>query len=251
METVLAGGKNRAMAPSGTRIYAVGDIHGRADLLDRLLDRIVTNANEAAATAARRRVLVFLGDYVDRGPDARTVIERLTEPPPDGFELVCLRGNHEQMMLDCLADPDAVDLWLFNGGSTTLESYGLPPADPWQFPPDGELVRRWLRSGLPPHHLAFLKNLADWHREGDYLFVHAGIRPGVPMERQSAWDLAWIRDDFLLSDADFGAVVVHGHTITGRPEVRCNRIGIDTGAYRSGRLTCLVLEAEKRHFLHT
>jgi len=237
--------------PAGTRVYAVGDIHGRADLLVRLQRMIV---DDAADAGEMRRVVVYMGDYVDRGPDSFEVVEMLLNAPLAGFERHHLKGNHEDFLLRFL-DPgnedDTGEMWVLNGADSTFESYGVRA---WEFPrgADGmRAVRAAFREALPESHLAFFRNLEMSHREGDYLFVHAGLRPGVPFADQSAHDLMWIRDGFFLSDADFGAVVVHGHSIRPEPEVRPNRIGIDTGAWRSNRLTALVLEAGGRRFLHT
>jgi len=227
----------RPAAPAGTRLYAIGDIHGRADLLRRLYDAI---ADDAATVARRRRVLIHLGDYVDRGPDSRGVLDLVTAAPPAGFDTVCLRGNHEQMMLDYLDGRSDGDLWRRNGGEATEASYGVLTND-----------RDALLRALPPAHLVFLRGLGLTARFGDYLFVHAGIRPGVPLDRQDADDLLWIRQPFLDSDADHGAVVVHGHSVRPAPVFAGNRIGLDTGAYASGVLTALVLDGESRALLQT
>jgi serine/threonine protein phosphatase 1 len=235
--------------PAGTRLYAVGDVHGQADLLDRLLGLI---AEDAGRRIAPRTVVVFIGDYVDRGEGVRTVVDRLTAGPPPGpladAEWIPLRGNHEDYLMRFLADPAVLPRWLANGGAETLRAYVGEFAhlldEPW------ELQRRFYRA-LPVEHLRFFTNLSLSHAEGDYLFVHAGIRPGVPLDRQTATDLMWIRDDFLFSEADHGRVVVHGHTQVTRPELRPNRIAIDTGAYRSGCLTALVLEGTEQGFLST
>jgi len=195
-------------------------------------------------------VLAYLGDYVDRGHDSRGVIDLLLEDPPDGFERVFLKGNHEDMLLHFLAEPADGPLWLINGGRETLMSYGVRQA-----PGVGGIAFDTLRDdfarALPPEHRDFLLRLVLTHREGDYLFVHAGIRPGVAVEAQDENDLIWIREDFLLSDRPHDQVVVHGHTPTMAPEQRANRIGIDTGAYATGRLTCLALEGTERRFLVT
>lgn len=242
-----AGSETSNAVPPGTRLYVVGDIHGRADLLRILHEAII----EDAADAPPRRVIVYLGDYVDRGAESSAVIEMLASGPPAGFEAVHLLGNHEAWLLDFLDDPDQGAGWIMNGGSATLLSYGVDAAG-ISFQRDRlARARDELRAKLPPAHLAFLRSLKLSHVEGDYLFVHAGIRPGVPLDRQSADDLVWIRDEFLFSDADHGKVVVHGHTIVDEPEVLDNRIGIDTGAFATGRLTCLVLEGTTRRFVST
>lgn len=239
-----------ARAPEGTRIYAIGDVHGRDDLLGRLLDDIAADAG--AASGAVRCVLVYVGDYVDRGLESRQVIDRLLERPLPGFEVVHLLGNHEEAFLGFLdGKPIAFD-WFRYGGLETLFSYDVPiPRRPSKLL-DMAALRRQVVAAVPPAHVAFLRGCKLWHVEGDYCFVHAGLRPGIPLDRQDPDDLLWIRDEFLSSRADHdGKVVVHGHTICDRPEVRANRINIDTGAFASGRLTCVVLEGEGRRFLHT
>ncbi len=228
-----------ARLPEGLRVYAIGDVHGCADRLARLLDLIAEDA--AAAPQAERRI-VFLGDYVDRGPDSRGAIERVLAPLPFAAETVPLMGNHEAMMLAALERPneETVSLWLANGAAATLASYGVDDTLP---------AARWAdRVGEP--HVGFLRRLARCHRAGGYLFAHAGIRPGVPLEAQDEEDLLWIREPFLSSPDDHGAVIVHGHTPTREPVVRPNRIGIDTGAVYGGKLTALVLWADRMRFLH-
>lgn len=238
---------SRARVPAGQRVYAVGDIHGRPDLLAELRLRILDDAARDAGSAC---TIVYLGDYVDRGPGSFEVIDMLLHDPLPGFESVFLKGNHEDMMLRFLAGPSD-DNWLANGGDATLISYGVPLA--W-----GRGDRRWLEDlqsrllqRIPPDHLRFLADLQLHHSIGDYLFVHAGVRPGIPLDRQRPVDLIWIRDRFLDSAQDLGKCVVHGHSITERPEVRSNRIGIDTGAFYTNRLTGVVLEGETYRFLHT
>lgn len=238
----------RARVPEGSVVYAVGDIHGRSDLLDRLHGLIRADAQRRAAA---RRVVVYLGDYVDRGPDSRGVIDRLAAASPDGFETVCLMGNHEAVLQDFLEDPRAGPLWMRFGGRATLESYGICDLPVGDDPEAFAAAQAALRERMPPLHRAWLAALRPCHVEGDYVFVHAGVRPGVPLDRQSLHDMLWIRDEFLNADADFGKVVVHGHTPVPRPVVRWNRIGIDTGAYASGVLTALVLEGSSRAFLQT
>lgn len=228
-----------AELPPGLIVYAVGDIHGRSDLLSELEARI---AADAASRPAERRLIVYLGDYVDRGPDSRGVVDRLLEGPPAGFDAVHLRGNHEDFLLRFLEDDSIGRAWLMNGGDATLESYGVLPSSGVPDEAPIAVLQREFRRLLPPRHLGFLRGLRLRHRAGSYVFVHAGIRPGIPLDAQIDDDLMWIRDDFLYSTADHGAVVVHGHSIRLEPERLRNRIGIDTGAYASGRLTALVLE---------
>lgn len=239
-----------ARVPDGQRVYAVGDVHGRLDLLDRMLGLIAEDA--AAAPRGTASTIVMLGDYVDRGPDGAGVLERLSEGPPPGFGLVCLRGNHDDALLGFLEDGSGLEAWLRFGGGATLASYGVRPPAPDRAGPDAaRAALAELRAAIPGRHVDLLRTLPFRLPLGGYLFVHAGVRPGVPEERQSPQDMMWIRDEFLRSGADHGRVVVHGHTVVDAPEVRRNRIGIDTGAYASGRLTALVLEGASRRFLRT
>ncbi len=234
--------------PAGTRVYAIGDIHGCPRLL-RDLHRRITDDSRRRPPA--RNVVVYLGDYIDRGEDSRGVIDILLDEPLPGFEHVHLRGNHEDSLLGFLDDLLVGPAWLSYGGRETLMSYGVRLPDP--VTDQGELrrVQQDLNEKLPDAHRAFLAGLAGAHTEGDYFFVHAGIRPGVPLDRQRLEDLMWIRDDFLRSHLDFGKIVVHGHTVTAQPDLQRNRIGIDTGAFASGRLTCLALEGREWAFIQT
>ncbi len=228
-----------ASLPDGRRVYAIGDVHGCADRLAELHARI---AEDLARRPVAAPLLLHIGDYVDRGPDSAGVVARLAAGPPiAGVPTVNLIGNHEETMLHALdGERAAATDWLFSGGREALASWGLDP--------DGARGD-WL-AALPPADVAFVRGLALWHREGDYLFVHAGIRAGVPLEDQARQDLLTIRQPFLTYEAPFGMVVVHGHTPTTNPVVRPNRIGIDTGAVFGGRLTCAVLEGETIGFLH-
>lgn len=227
-----------ARLPPGLRLYAVGDPHGCTEKLDAIHALI---AEDAARAAEPERAIVYLGDYVDRGRDSRGVIARVLDPPIAAAVHLC--GNHEAMMLDALdrpGDEAALALWLRNGGVATLLSYGLT----------GEDEPATWAARLPPGHLAFLRGLARRHRVGGYLFVHAGVRPGVPLDAQDEQDLIWIREPFLSSDADHGAVVVHGHTPERAPVIRRNRIGLDTGAVYGGRLTAAVFWADRMALYH-
>lgn len=226
--------------PEGHAVYAIGDIHGCLAPLERLERRILA---DATARGTKERIIVYLGDYIDRGPDSAGVLDHLIERPLPGFHAIHLCGNHEDYMLRFLADPSVGSDWHRNGGDATLGSYGLDPVHEW-----GRL-RAELARTLPIRHRAFLEGLRLFHVEGDYLFVHAGIRPGLPLERQSREDLLWIRGSFLNSDLRHEKIVVHGHSITRDADVRPNRIGIDTGAFMSGRLTCLALEGTERRLL--
>ncbi len=238
----------RPRAPAGEIVYAVGDLHGRLDLWERLSPAILA---DAAGVDADRRFLVFLGDYVDRGPESRGLIERLMAGPPDGFEQICLLGNHEAWLLKFLEDPAAGAGWLTNGGAETLASYGVRAGFGLTSRGRLEALRTKFLAALPDDHRAWLEGLPTMWRRGDYAFVHAGVRPGVALDDQDAHDLVWIREDFLWSDADHGAVVVHGHTICDAPENLENRICVDTGAFATGRLTCVALEGVERRFLQT
>ncbi len=240
----------KAATPADTVIYAVGDIHGRLDLLDAIHALIVADARRRKAGNG---LLVYLGDYVSRGMDSPAVIDRVREWLPEGFERITLRGNHEDLLLRYIdGEWDAGRHWFDYGGLDTLAAYdvAIPDRTARDEASVGALGRSFA-AALPPAHLEFFRALRHSHRAGGYLFVHGGIRPGVPLERQSPHDCMWIRKTFLDSDIVHGAVVVHGHSISQEPEVRHNRIGIDTGAYRSGVLTCLVLDGDSRDFLQT
>ncbi len=224
--------------PPGQRIYAVGDVHGCADRLAELHALVAADAARRPCAAV---TLVHLGDYIDRGPDSAGVLARLLGPPPvPGAQVVNLIGNHETMMLDACdpdAPPGALEFWLGNGGLETLLSYDADPDDP-----------AWRRA-IPAAHIALLRRCRLLHRAGEYVFVHAGIRPGVPLAAQDPFDFLWIREPFLSWPEELEAVVVHGHSPAPQPELRLNRIGIDTGACFGGALTCLVLEGARLGFL--
>jgi serine/threonine protein phosphatase 1 len=213
-------------------IYAVGDIHGRADLLAELHQMIETDRERIDPPGCA--LLLHLGDTIDRGPDNRDVIDRLMAGMPR-FENVTLKGNHEAMLLDALegSHGEAWDLWLQCGGSTTVRSFDLAPDDP--------STRDALREALGEPRLSWLRALPLTHRAGDYVFVHAGIAPGVPLEKQNEKDLLWIRRRFLDSEDDHGVIVVHGHTPADEPELRINRINVDTGAGWGRSLTAVRL----------
>jgi serine/threonine protein phosphatase 1 len=227
-----------ASLPPGRRIYAIGDIHGCDTQLGNLHARI---AEDLARRPIAAPMLLHIGDYVDRGPDTASVITRLLRGSPlPGVPMVNLMGNHEHTMLDALSGERAAATdWLFAGGRPALQSYGIDPESPRE---------RWPDS-VPASHLVFLRALTLMHREGGYAFVHAGVRPGVALDQQARDDLLRMRQPFLYSEADFGAVVVHGHTPVKAPVVRHNRIAIDTGAVFGGKLTCLVLEGQTLGFL--
>jgi serine/threonine protein phosphatase 1 len=233
--------------PQGQLIYAIGDIHGRADLLTLLLDKIIADA--AQSKDAKRRTIVFLGDYIDRGHDSRRVIDMLLGELPQGFDVHFLKGNHEAIMLDFLEDPSYLGQWLANGADATFGSYGMDVAELIRKGATPEAWRRAFLASLPEAHRKFFETLELAVAFGDYLFVHAGVRPGVPLEAQDPHDLVWIRGPFLRSNKNFGKIVVHGHTPRAEPDIRPNRIGIDTGAVFTDRLTALKLEDGSRKLL--
>jgi serine/threonine protein phosphatase 1 len=228
----------------GKRIYAVGDIHGRADLLTALLARI---DDDLKAHPAKDALQVFVGDYIDRGPSSRQVIELLLKRVRQ-HNVVVLKGNHEDCILRFLEDPSVLADWRRIGGLNTVLSYGITPTR-WSDPRSEHEIAVALNNSLPDSHRSFLKGLALSFTCGDFFFAHAGVRPGVPINAQRELDLLWIRDEFLLYEEDFGKVVVHGHTPAAKPEIRSNRINIDTGAYATGNLTCLVLDDDGIRFL--
>ncbi len=233
--------------PEGTLIYAVGDIHGRADLLADMHEAILKDAREVDCD---ERMVIYLGDYVDRGNESKGVVDLLLDKPLPGFKSYYLMGNHEAFLLEFLIDMEAGPGWFFNGGIQTLQSYGvrLNKDDELSFDTLVRIQDEFLRK-VPARHLNFFRALDFCRVEGDYFFVHAGIRPGVPLENQSDEDMLWIREEFLSYEEEFEKIIVHGHTITWEPEVKSNRIGIDTGAFASGVLTSLVLEGRERDFL--
>ncbi len=234
--------------PDGERVYAIGDIHGRLDLL-RILIAAIDEEQQRARPA--RPTLVFLGDYVDRGEESRGVIDWLIERPLPAFERVHLLGNHEDSFLRFLTDIGVGPSWLYYGGAETLASYGLQAAPGESDPIRLTALQAALKDALPNPHRVFMRALDPYRAIGGYLFVHAGVRPGVPLAAQSIEDLLWIRDSFLTSTDDHGHVVVHGHTISNDAEIRDNRIGIDTGAFATNVLTCLVLEADQYRLIQT
>jgi serine/threonine protein phosphatase 1 len=241
-----------AAVPPGTRVYAVGDSHGCTQLLGELHAAILEDSAAADARApapAERRVMVYLGDYIDRGPDSRGLLEMLVAAPLPGFETVHLMGNHDLLMRQFLDGEDVSAMWMMNGGVETLRSYGVDLGALYSMSGGVGRLRADLEARLPAAHREFLSGLRLSHVEGGYFFAHAGVRPGVPLEDQDTHDLVWIREPFLSSVADHGKVVVHGHSRARAPEVRANRIGIDTGACYGGRLTALALEGDGHRFL--
>ena len=232
----------------GALVYAVGDIHGRLDLLDRLLDKILADAAELGP--GHRPSIIFVGDYVDRGPDSRGVVDRIIAlaARPD-LDVRALKGNHEEQLLSFLQDPSAGPPWMEFGGAETLASYGVVPPKGRPNPELWEETRLAFAEALAGNHREFFASLELAVVCGDYLFVHAGVRPGVPLEDQSERDLLWIRDEFLSSSRACEKVVVHGHTPEAAPYLGRNRIGIDTGAYATATLTSVRLLGAERAIL--
>lgn len=223
--------------PDGVRIYAFGDIHGRADLLREMFTVI---DRDLAHNPIARPIEVYHGDYIDRGPDSAQTLDLLIERGRNRTA-VFLKGNHEAYFLEVLRDAKKFEDWRQFGGLETLMSYGIQPSLKADAAEQIELVRL-LNDALPDDHLQFLYKLQPSFVCGDYFFVHAGVRPGIPLDQQQEADLLWIRNEFLDSDANFGKFVVHGHTPVPQPEKRKNRINIDTGAYATGNLTLLRIE---------
>jgi serine/threonine protein phosphatase 1 len=239
--------QNKERSPKtsdGLRIYAIGDVHGCADLLAQLHACIDA---DIAVHPAPQVLEVMLGDYIDRGPDSRTVLELLISRSRS-HQIVCLKGNHETFIFDFLRDPVALDPWKSFGGLETLMSYGLVPPINADNQQQRELAEAFAHA-LPNSHRQFLFNLSPSFTTGDYFFAHAGVRPGIPLMQQKERDLLWIREEFLGHKKAFGKIVIHGHTPVVAPDIRPNRINIDTGAYATGRLTCLVLEDEQMRFI--
>lgn len=234
-----------AAGPAGHRAYAVGDVHGRLDLLDRILLEI---DRDIVSRPAADTHVVFLGDLIDRGPQSKQVVERLRTLPTDRYRPVFLIGNHEEVLLRLIGgETGLLASWLRFGGAECARSYGLDPKRLNHLPEKEALDS--VRRAIPEDHLRFLRTFNDTFRFGDYLFVHAGIRPGVELAQQSQRDLRWIRAAFLDDRTDHGFVVVHGHTISEAVEELPNRIGIDTGAYATGILTAIAIEEGERWFL--
>jgi serine/threonine protein phosphatase 1 len=230
--------------PDGTLLYCVGDIHGRDDLLGQMAEHVEADTKTRSFDHA---VTVFLGDYIDRGPGSIRVVERLASgewPTP----IIALAGNHEDFLVTFLGDAGFLAFWRSQGGLETLHSYGVD-VGPAMAGRDFEEVQAAFTVCFPKQHRDFLEALKDSAVIGDYFFCHAGVRPGVALDRQDRGDLLNIREPFLSSDAEHGKLVVHGHTPAVAPEIRPNRIGIDTAAYATGCLSCLVLEQDQQRFL--
>lgn len=238
-------GRDGPCAPKGARAFAIGDIHGRLDLAELLLERIQAIRRDSPCA---RDYLVLLGDLIDRGADSAGVIEWAMSRLPDDMIVVCIAGNHEEMMVRVLSgESDLIWDWLDFGGYEFAQSYGVEVGNLSTM--RAAQAVKTIRAAVPESHIAFVREFVDSFRFGDYLFVHAGIRPGLAIDRQEVRDLRWIRAEFLSSEADHGCIVVHGHTISAEPEELPNRIGIDTGAYATGILTALQLSGGNRSFI--
>jgi serine/threonine protein phosphatase 1 len=232
------------MLDDGHRLYVIGDIHGRSDLLDRIIGEIKRDLDARPPAAAST---ITLGDYIDRGPDSRGVLDRLAGGGLPTHH-IALKGNHEELFQSFLASPAVGAQWRHLGGLETLHSYGVSVAQVMRGK-GFEEASTALRQAVPDEHLRFIAELKLCVTVNGYFFCHAGVRPGVALERQQAKDLLWIRDEFLRSKFSFGKVVVHGHSPVEEPEVLPNRINLDTGAFITGRLTCLVLDGSARRFI--
>lgn len=249
--------------PEGQRVYAIGDIHGRADLLKKLLTLIENDLNNPDPPISDKSItlnqpppniqnfIVFLGDYIDRGPSVREALNLMRTGLPAALHPVYLRGNHEDQLLRLLNGnfSDTAN-WLKFGGEATLMSYGINPFSA-NFKNNFKNIQQALTTAMPAADIAFLTETQTSWICGDYYFVHAGIRPEIPLTEQEDIDLLWIRQEFLNSKIEHEKYIVHGHTISTAPEVLANRAGIDTGAYATGKLTCLKLEADTKHIFQT
>lgn len=236
--------KPRARVPEGMRVYAIGDIHGCSHLLDLLHEKIARDAKKFRG----EKIVVYLGDFIDRGHDSKGVVERLLHAVPAGMQAHYIKGNHDAALLAFLVDPGTYRVWRNFGAAETLQSYGVS-APLFDAMDQFEAARVALSQALPREHLAFFNNLALKVEIGDYMFCHAGVRPGVAIDEQCEEDLLWIREEFLNSNLAFGKVVVHGHTPLLAPVRTANRISVDTGAYATGTLSAAVLERKRCRFL--
>ncbi len=242
------GHSRKPTVPTGLRVYVIGDIHGRLDLLREIETKIARDIGHYPHTS---NIVVYLGDYVDRGYSSREVIDHLIDQPLAGVRPVWLIGNHDVWLRDFVRNETDGASWLAYGGDATLVSYGVR-LDPRMLEPERlSAARKQLVGLIPSGHLDFLDSLELGFGLGDYFFVHAGVHPSRSLQDQKETDMLWIRDPFLDSHSDFGKIVVHGHTVVEQPEIHQNRIAIDTGACWTGQLTCLVLEGMERRFLAT
>ena len=233
--------KPKPKLPDGVRIYAISDIHGCAHLLKQML-RVIDA--DLACSRPRYAIEVFMGDYIDRGPDTRSTLDILVERSRRG-NTVFLKGNHEAFLGDVARDPSLLDDWLRVGGVQTLMSYGVSAREPGSQQDDPIALLEGLARAMPPEHIEFLNSLRPSFTCGDFFFVHAGVRPGVPLSEQQESDLLWIREEFLQSEEHFGKYIVHGHTPVRSAELKDNRANIDTGAYATGNLTLMSIQGSR------
>lgn len=233
--------------PENQRVYAVGDIHGRHDLLSLIHQQVLADAKDFKGT----KTIVYLGDYIDRGMESFQVLETLINQPLKGFEAVHLMGNHEQSALFFMNNPEVGATWLMWGGEEALMSYGIETMDANGQRHTPSRLAEALRDRMPESHFNFLQSLKIYEQIGDYMFAHAGVKPGVPLEKQQERDMLTIRDEFHSHPSPFDKRVVFGHTVFEAPLVDEWRIGIDTGAYATGVLTAAVLEGDEVRFLQT
>ena len=238
----------RNLVPEDVCIYAVGDIHGRLDLLLKLTEKILY---DSAHAPEKKQMIVFLGDYIDRGSDSASVIEFLQSTYFRKADAVFLRGNHDQVMLDFLENADVGTDWIQYGGRETLLSYRVAPPGASATREDWVDCQQTLKSMMPGTHLEFLRRTRTHFSFGDCFFVHAGVDPKRPIEEQTEAEFLWIRDAFMRSDKRLSHVIVHGHTPEARPTWDGRRIGIDTGAYLSGCLTAARISGNSVEFLST
>ncbi len=239
--------KSETRISLGTAVYAIGDIHGRLDLLSEMSRRILA---DFATLGLERLTLVFLGDYIDRGPNSAGVIDFLLDlAAAPGLCFHALKGNHEDVLLQFLDDPATGSSWVEHGGAETLASYGVSPPRLKSDKAGWVATRDKLQNVLPPKHLAFLMSLDLCLEFGDYFFVHAGVRPGVGLNHQDERDMLWIRDEFLTSSAKWDKIIVHGHTPLEAPAITDTRISLDTGAYATGVLSAVRLVDDKRKII--
>jgi len=235
-----------ARMPAGELAYVIGDIHGRNDLLLSVIERITT---QEIVPDYLKRHIVFLGDYVDRGNKSKEVLQTLVDLDLPDFNIVTLDGNHEASMRGFLEDPVKGKRWLHYGGDATLRSYGIDISLESITVADVVAKSAELEAALPSKHKNFLYGLTGYYSLGDFYFVHAGVNPKKTLEEQTERDLLWIRSEFLANEGLYEKVIVHGHSISAQPEFRDNRIGIDTGAFYSNDLTCLVLHGNNKEIL--
>lgn len=233
----------RPMLASGERIYAIGDIHGRIDLFESLIEAI---EEDDASRHEARTTVILLGDLIDRGPESAAVVARAREWSTRR-RLEFIKGNHEEMLIASMTDVEILRGFLRYGGRETILSYGIHPIRLRDA--DFEELRQMMIEAIPQEDIDFLDSFKQFIRNGDYLFVHAGVRPETPLEQQLGKDCRWIREPFLSHTGDFGAFIIHGHTIAEEPQVRSNRIGIDTGAFIHGTLTAIGIEGTNRWFI--